>query len=350
MEHFYRSAQYAPQVDFSLYPKSIAGSKGPKFDFQTTVTSRWLQSNGYYQTVGSAGYGIAQSWSPNRTHSLYGRVGLQETFLDKSDLGVDDKGNNRLVNTTENLTSRWFPFLTTSFSHQYSRKLIHLLETDQPLHGVTTNLLNGSMDCNVSTSIVSRTSTSYDFLTPHLDSGKRFSYLREEFTCTPSRLVDFLTVANYSMVAKELKDFSQVFSVKSAQDMWRCRLSLNYMDPNVTTQGVTMTGIAKTLDVTYDLSVVLFTNYRLSLLEDFNLVNASFVSRQISVYRDLHDWEAEFGYTQPASGNKTIYFRLNLKAFPGRPLTISESEMKRFSGYRQESMGELGETAAQEFR
>jgi hypothetical protein len=118
----------------------------------------------------------------------------------------------------------------------------------------------------------------------------------------------------------------------------------------VTTQGVTMTGLVKTLDVTYDLSVVLFTNYRLSLLEDFNLVNASFVSRQISVYRDLHDWEAEFGYTQPASENKTIYFRLNLKAFPGRPLTISESEMKRFSGYKQDSMGVLGETAAQEFR
>jgi hypothetical protein len=350
MNHFERSAQYSPQVDFSIYPKSFIGQMGPKLDFQSTVTRQWLVSNGYYQTMGSAGYGIAQSWSPARTQSLYGRVGLQETFLDKSDLGITDKGNSRLVNTTENLTSRWLPFLTTSFSHQYARKLIHLLDVDQPLHGVTTNLLNGSMDCNFSTAIVSRTSTSYDFLTPHLDSGKRFSYLSEEFTCTPSRLVDFLTVANYSMVAKELKDFSEVLSVKSAQDMWRCRLSLNYMDPNVTTQGVTMTGLVKTLDVTYDLSVVLFTNYRLSLLEDFNLVNASFVSRQISVYRDLHDWEAEFGYTQPASENKTIYFRLNLKAFPGRPLTISESEMKRFSGYKQDSMGVLGETAAQEFR
>ena len=132
--------------------------------------------------------------------------------------------------------------------------------------------------------------------------------------------------------------------------MWRYRMSLSYMDPNVTTQGVTVTSLTKTLDLTYDLSVVLFTNYRLSLVEDFNLVTASFVSRQIAIYRDLHDWEAEFGYTQPYSGNKTIFFRLNLKAFPGRPLTVSEAEMKRFSGYRQENMGQLGETAAQEFR
>jgi len=351
MNHFDRSAQYAPQAQFSLYPVPLVGRAGPRFDLQTQVTSQWLLTNGFYQTLGSVGMGLGQTWSPLRSQTLYGRLGTQDNFLDKSDRYAEDRGNSRSLNSLATLTSRWLPFLSTSLSHQYARKLIHLLPTDVPLHGVSTNLMNASMDCNFSTSITSHSSTSYDFLTPKLTSGKRFSYLNEQLTCTPSRWVDFLTIADYSMVAKELKDFSEVFSLKSPQDMWRYRLSMNYMDPNVSTQGVTVTGLTKTLDLTVDFSVVLFTNYRASLLEDYDLVKSTYVSRQVSFYRDLHDWEAEFGYSQVASqNNKTIYFRLNLKAFPGRPLTISETELKRWSGYRQDNMGQLGETAAQEFR
>jgi hypothetical protein len=350
MKNFQRSAQYAPQIDYSLFPVAMVGKTGPKFDFQIHTSRQWLVANGFYQTLGNANYGIGQTWNPTRTQTLYGRVGLQESFLDKSDLNMADRGNSRSATGQATWTSRWLPMFSTTFSENYARKLIHLLPTDIPLHGVSQNLMTGSMDCDVSTQVISRTSTTYDFLTAESSMTKKFSYLREELTWTPSRWMDYISVADYSIVAKELKDLSQVFSLKSPQDMWRYRFSVNYMDPNVTAQGVTATGLPKTLDVTADFSVVLFTNYRLSLLEDYNLINSSFQSRQISVYRDLHDWEAEFGYSQTVGSDKQIYFRLNLKAFPGRPLTVSETELKRWSGYRQDNAGQLGETAAEEFR
>lgn len=350
LRRFDRSAQYAPQVDFNLYPLSVAGIYGPKFDLTANVTRKWLQANGYYQTQGSFGYGLGQTCNLGKAHTLYGRVGLQEAFLDKSNLNLADKGNSRLLSTTETWTGRWLPFLSTTFSHQYNRKLIHLLPADMPLHGVSQNLLSGTINTNISTAITSRTSTSYDLMTKWDKATKRFSYLREELTVTPSRWADLLTVADYSIIAKELKDVSEVVSFKSPEDMWRYRFSLNYMNPDVSNQGVTATATPKTLDVTFDLSVVLFTNYRLSLLEDYDLVKTSIVNRNVAIYRDLHDWEAEFGYSQSVNQAKQLYFKLNLKAFPGRPLTVSDSEMKRWSGYKDQSVGQLGETAAQEFR
>jgi hypothetical protein len=350
MDQFNRYTQSSPQMEFNLYPMALIGAKGPRFDFQTNITSRWVQTNRFYQTQGNFGWGLSQTWSPIKTHSIYARLGMQEAFLDKSNLNAGDRGNSRSMSASETWTSRWLPILTTTFTHQYTRKLIHLLPEDQALHGVSQNLLNASVQLTLSPYLTSRTSTTYDFLKGQGRMGMKFSYLREELTCTPSRWVDSLTVANYSIMAKELKDVSQVLSFKSPQDMWRYRFSLNYMDPNITAQGVTATNLQRTLDVSFDLSVVLFTNYRLSLLEDYDLVKSTFRSRRIGIYRDLHDWEAEFGYSQSVSADKRVYFKLNLKAFPGRPLTISDSELKRWSGYRDQSLGQLGETAAQEFR
>jgi len=350
MDHYLRTSQSAPQAEFSLRPVAVMGRSGPKFDLSTNITRRWLQTNDFFQTQGSVGMGLAQSWTPVKAHTFYARLGTTDTFLDKSDVGASNRGNSRYLNTTANLTSRWLPMMTTTFSHAYNRKLIHLLDEDRPLHGVTQNSLNGSLQCHFGTFLTSRTSTSYDFLHSNIAMGKKFSFLRQEVTCTPSRWVDYLVVANYSIVAKEMKDLSQVVSFKSPKDMWRYRFTLNHMNPDVTTQGMVVSGVEKTLDMTVDLSVVLFTNYRLSLLEQYDLEKSSFVSRRVGIYRDLHDWEAEFGYSQSVSQDKRVYFKLNLKAFPGRPLTVSDSEMKRWSGYREKSLGELGETAAQDFR
>jgi hypothetical protein len=92
---------------------------------------------------------------------------------------------------------------------------------------------------------------------------------------------------------------------------------------------------------------VAFTNYRLSVLETYDVVLARVTHRQVHLYRDLHDWEAQFGYSQSEGSNKQIFFRLNLKAFPGRPLTVSESEMKRFTG---SNASELVESTARQFQ
>ncbi len=345
---FTRTLQVMPQVDLTFSPRPLVGRGGPLADFSAHLTRQWTQSNDFYQMLASAEGGLSKTVTPVKGQSLYGRAGLRASFQDKPNLGSTEKtGENRSMTSQASWTGRWFPSLSTSLGWYYDRKLIKLLPSEIAHHGVSQNQLNGTIEWNWRSRVVSRTATTYNLLTDVDSAGKRFSYLQQNLTIIPSRFFESLTMANFSMVAHELKDVSQVLTLRNSKDMWRFRLGFNYVDPRVTPLGMDPVMYPKSVNLTTDLSFVFFTNYRLSVLETYDVESANVTNRQANLYRDLHDWEAQFGYSRSEGSNKQVFFRLNLKAFPGRPLTVSESEMKRFTG---SNASELVESTARQFQ
>jgi hypothetical protein len=82
----------------------------------------------------------------------------------------------------------------------------------------------------------------------------------------------------------------------------------------------------------------LFTNYRLSVIENYDLTNSQFTSRSISLFRDLHDWLAEINYSSDPLLGDRVFFTLTLKALPGRNLTVSDDELQRLNGLRNQGL------------
>src|SRR5208282_6328320 len=106
---------------------------------------------------------------------------------------------------------------------------------------------------------------------------------------TPSALYDYLAIFDYSVNANALKDVNSVLDLRSKNDMWRFRLSGNFVDPNVSNTGFISTDVPPTFEMAGEVDFAFFTNYRMSLLESYDVTNAKFESQSISLYRDLHD-------------------------------------------------------------
>jgi hypothetical protein len=234
--------------------------------------------------------------------------------------------------------------LTSTFSYAYAQKLNHVLSTDAP-HGVQSNLLSGDLEFTSGSLFRARTSTSYDFNAQVGTEGGRFSYLRQELYLTPSSYFDGLAIVDYSIQADALKDFNAVLNFRSPKDLWRFRLSGNFVDPNVLNTGIAppvpnspVTALDQAFGISGEVDFALFTNYRISALESYDLTHAQFQSRSISLYRDLHDWEAELNYTEDPSAGRVFYFKLNLKAFPGKPLSVSDDQINQLNTIRNQGL------------
>ena len=89
------------------------------------------------------------------------------------------------------------------------------------------------------------------------------------------------------------------------------------MNPNVSNTGDINIGVfplpQNTFEISGEVDLALFTNYRISALESYDCVNAILESRSISLYRDLHDWEAQIGYSDDPVDGQQIFFTMNLK-------------------------------------
>ena len=347
--HFTRYSQTAPRGTFNLFPQRLIGRNWLKWDLNSSVERSWTKANDFYLTRGSAEAGLSQSLNPIRSQTLYSRLGLQESFQDKSDKYLRNKGNSRFYNATSTLSSRWTRFLTTSLGHQYRRKLVHLLPGEAN-GGLQQSMVNASAELTAGSRFRARTSTTYDLLVKVDHRDKRFSLLRQEAYFTGPKRFDTSVIANYAVRPKKIKDVMTVLSLRSERDMWRLRFSGSYMDPRVSTLDFFPAAGREALDFGAELSFVLFTNYRVSVSEGYDVAKAKWKNRNYSLYRDLHDWEAELNYSQVEGQDKRVSFRLNLKAFPGRPLTVSESELKRWTTMKNQNAGELIQTGTGELQ
>ena len=166
----------------------------------------------------------------------------------------------------------------------------------------------------------------------------RFSYLRQELYLTPSSQFDYLGIVDYSLEASAIKDLNSVLNFRSPRDVWRFRVSGNFVDPNVTNTGRVDTGLSPTFEVAGEVDFAFFTNYRISMMESYDLTNSRLETRSISLYRDLHDWEAQLSYSEDPVGGTKVFFTLDLKAFPGRPLTVSNDQLQRMNGLRNQGL------------
>jgi hypothetical protein len=298
----------------------------------------WTVADDYYVNHITGELGISQSLLLFASQTLYSRAALDENFQDRADIGGTNVGETHSVNVNNTWSSRWTEFFNTSFAYTYAQKLNNLQATDLP-HGITSNLLSGSLEFDGGTIFRARTSTTYDFSQPqYVVDSQRFSYLHQEFYLTPSALYDYLAIFDYSVNANALKDVNSVLDLKSKNDLWRFRLSGNFVDPNVSSNGFVTMGQPPTFEIAGEVDYALFTNYRIAMLESYDVTNAKFESRSISLYRDLHDWEAQITYTDDPIAGEQLMFTLNLKAFPGRPISVSNAQLQQINGIRNQGL------------
>jgi lipopolysaccharide assembly outer membrane protein LptD (OstA) len=336
--HFNRSLQTLPQLNFSLFPQRLIGSNWLKWDLSLNGDHTWTQADGYYVNHLTGELGISQSVLLFQTQTIFSRFAMDENYQNLADIGGTNFGETHTVNTNNTWTGRWTDFFTSTFSHTFNQKLDNLLPTDPP-HGITSNLLTGSMEFTGGSVFRTTTSTSYDFGAQVSTESARLSYLRQEIYLTPSPYYDYLGILDYSVDANTVKDFNTVLNIRSPRDMWRFRMSGNFVDPNVSNTGyIGPGGVPSTFEIAGEVDFAFFTNYRISMIESYDVTNAQFETRSISIYRDLHDWEAQLSYTQdPIQGSKA-FFTLNLKAFPGRPLTVSNDQLNQINGIRNQGL------------
>jgi lipopolysaccharide assembly outer membrane protein LptD (OstA) len=337
-ERFIKNSQQLPLANFTLFSQPLIGKNWIMFDLRAQGEHTYTKANDYFVNHFSGEMGLSQSLLFLQSHTLSTRAAFSARYQDVSDVGLENAGETHSINTGNNWTGRWTEFLTSTFAHSYTQKLNHLLATD-PADGIQANLLTGSLDFHSGSLLRARTSTSYDFLAKVPTTGAHFSYLYQELYVTPSPRFNFIGTMNYSIQANAIKDVNTVFNVNSARDFWRFRVSGLFVDPNVSNTGfVSPGGQPANFQISGEVSFAFFTNYRISALETYDLTNAKFLNRSINLYRDLHDWEAQLSYSEDPVAGKKIFFTLNLKAFPGRPLTVSEDQLQRLNGLRNQGL------------
>ncbi len=344
-QHFIESLDTLPQLNLSVFPQSLLGSSWLKYDVALNADRTWTPSNNYYVTHVSGELGISQTIPFFQTQSFYSRVAFDDAYQNLSDVGTIDAGETRSYSVNSIYTSRWSEFFDTSFNHTFAQKLTNRQPTDPPA-GVTANLLTGMAEFTAGSFFRADTTTSLDFAAEVPDLASRFSYLRQEIYLTPANTLDFYTIADYSMKADALKDLSTHLSVSSPRNFWQFVIGASVVDPNVSNAGYTITEEPKSFSMSGEVDIALFTNYRMSILETYDMTNARMQTRNISIYRDLHDWEAQLSYSQNEGQPDAVFFTLNLKAFPGRPLTVSQSELQQLNSLQSQTALQLLQTTA----
>jgi len=339
--HFTESLQTLPQLTFSLFPQPLIGKNWLKYDLTLQGDHTYTQANNYYVGHLSGEFGISQSVQLGQTQSLFSRVAMDEALQDVSDVGVTigagSKGETHSVNVQNTWTSRWSEILDSNFTYTFAQKLNNRTPYDLPT-GVTSNILSGRVEAVFGSVLREATSTSFDFNAQVPKDADRFGYLHQELYLTASPQMDFSLFGDYSIEANGLKDFSSILNLKSPHDMWRFRVSGNYVDPNFTNAGPVTEGQPAAFSISGEVDLALFTNYRLSLIESYDLTNSQLQTRSISLFRDLHDWVAEINYTEDPILGKKVFFTLNLKAFPGKPLTVSDDQLQRLNQLRNQGL------------
>ncbi len=342
--HFQESLENLPQINFSLFPLPLIDKNFIKYDVTLNADHTYTIANNFYVSHLTGDFGLSESKVFLKTQTFYSRIDLNETYQDVSDQGVTQgagsAGSTNNVNVSSTWAGRWSEFFTTNATYGLSKKLNNLLPTDHA-DGITSNLLSAYMEFTAGSLMRARTSTSYDFTVQGPD-GAKLNYLNQQFYFTPLPQFDYLAIIDYSVQANAIKDFNSVLDYKSTKDLWRFRLSGNYVDPNVSNTGDINQGLIPPLTPTFEISgevdLALFTNYRISALETYDCTNAKFESRSVSLYRDLHDWEAQLGYSSDPVNGEQLFFTLNLKALPGRPLSVSDQQLQNLNGIRNQGL------------
>jgi len=343
--HFTESLINLPQINFSLFPQPLIDKNFIKYDLTLNGDHTYTQANGFYVNHLTGEFGLSESKVFLKTQTFYSRIAFDESYQDISDQGITQgagaAGNTSSVNVSSTWSGRWSEFYATNATYGLSKKLNNLLPSD-PADGISSNLLSAYMEFTAGSLLRARTSTSYNFAGQILPQGARFNYLNQNFYFTPSPQFDYLAQVDYSVQANAIKDFNSVLDYKSTKDLWRFRISGNYVDPNVDNTGVINQSItpplAPTFEIAGEVDLALFTNYRISALETYDCTNAIFESRSISLYRDLHDWEAQIGYSDDPINGEHVFFTLNLKALPGRPLSVSDQQLQNLNGIRNQGL------------
>jgi lipopolysaccharide assembly outer membrane protein LptD (OstA) len=346
LEVNYIDSQIAlPQINFSLFPQPFIDKNFIKYDMTVNGNHTYTQANGYYVSHLNGDFGLSESKVFLKTQTFYTRIDFMEAYQDVSDVGITQgagsAGNTSSVNANTTWAGRWSEFYATNATYSFSKKLDNLLPTD-PADGISTNLLSAYMEFTAGSLLRARTSTSYDFTVQGAPQGAKLNYLNEQFYFTPLPQFDYLAIVDYSVQANAIKDFNSVLDYKSTKDLWRFRISGNYVDPNVSNTGYINQGVSPpetpTFEIAGEVDLALFTNYRISALETYDCTNAVFESRSISLYRDLHDWEAQIGYSNDPTNGEQLFFTLNLKALPGKPISVSDQQLQNLNGIRNQGL------------
>ena len=334
-----------PQINFSLFPQPLINKNFLKYDMTLTGEHLYTQNDGYYVNHLSGELGLSESKIFLKTQTFYTRIALDEAYQDVSDVGVTvgtgSAGDTGSVNASSTWSGRWTEFFTTNATYSFTKQLNNLTPFD-PADGITSNFLQTSMQFIAGSLMRDTIGTSYDFTVQGVPQGAKLGYVNEQFYFTPLPQFDYMAIVDYSVQANAIKDFNSVLDYNSTKDLWRFRITGNYVNPNVSNTGYITQGVLPvqlpTFEIAGEVDIALFTNYRISALETYDCTNAVFESRSVSLYRDLHDWEAQIGYSNDPINGEQLFFTLNLKAIPGKPLSVSNQQLQNLNGIRNQGL------------
>jgi hypothetical protein len=334
---FVGSSESMPQLNFTLFPRTLFLKEGPKLDMTAQADRTFTRANGYIVNRVTGEIGLSQSVVVGAAQSFFFRTSLQEAYQDRPDLGLDNGGETTSLGLNSTWLARWTWFLSTTFTHTFSRKLNGLRPTD-PIDGLRIHQATAALEATFGSELRLRTGLSYDLALKVPTDSQRFSYLRQEVHWNPSAYFNGSVFADYSIKADALKNLNAVMSLRGPNEAWRARVWGNFVDPDVGSAGVTLSGTPLTFHLGGEVAFALFDRFRISLLQTYNVERDRLETRSVSLYRDLHDWEAEVNYAEDLTLGKRVFFKLNLKVFPGRPLSVSEDDLRRLNGLRDQGL------------
>jgi hypothetical protein len=86
--------------------------------------------------------------------------------------------------------------------------------------------------------------------------------------------------------------------------------------------------IPPTTNVTSDFAFNLTPHWGAHWNTSYDLEHHAFATQNVQLQRDLHDWQALFGYTQSTNGNFAFTFTIRLKADPDIKLDYNRATVR----------------------
>lgn len=246
-----------------------------------------------------------------------------------------------VLSTRQELQTRWRRGITTHLSHDHSRQVSH--PESLPFSGLLTEHAGVQLDGSLRDSLQVILSGGIDLRPFRVeDELQRLDLATLQAGWNPPYPANATLLAAYHVATGQLKSVDAGFNVSERDDSWQFSLSGSWVsnrivravprpedDPHAPARVVPVSmdalGISSPLlyfppqdvfRIKAGSSFKVGEKWRLTLTEGLNLATRKVDEGSVSVWRDLHCWEAQFSVGQRLDGSPEFGFTLMLKAFP----------------------------------
>jgi hypothetical protein len=220
--------------------------------------------------------------------------------------------------------------MTTSyFGHSFHRQL-NLMDT-MPWAAVTQNRLDANLEWQPLQVLRLQGASGYDLLPHSVPHGLwRFDPIRLQAGWSPAAPYNAGCTAHWHLPTGQFKTVDMSLNMNDAPGRWNWGMTGTWVNnrilPKINTEDplapalLTITEprtVSDLVTVSFSSGFKLTELWRVSLYERLNLTTKQLDEQGLTLWRDLHCWEAQIGVRQRLDGSTQFSGGINLKAFPG---------------------------------